>query len=409
MDNHRAYLLCLAWFSVISLLPSLLLGQEDPLTLPDPPELEDLITKAEEMFARGYGDQAIPLLNKAVSKFPEYISAYHARALVFVDQREYDRAMTDYHIILSLDSLDLQAWFGLGESLTALHRFNEAEAAFSSILALPKQATERVMYRTQENGVARAFTLEGLTSDVYYMRGLTRVELDNWTGAKEDFSRAIQENDQLSDYHFQLGKVNEHLNLLPEAARNYYGCLKIASYHGGALQGLYGLQEKVPMVYTYFKDLNQDNQQSPLSLTYQGLAKFSAGELEEAIALYTKALTLAPNIPEILINRGLAKQKAKQIQGAKADFAAAIRASPDYAKPYRLLGTVYYREKSFDNALNYYNESLRLEGDDPTTLYNRALVHYNLRQPHEACADLIKAQELGQTINTDVMGKICGE
>ena len=59
------------------------------------------------------------------------------------------------------------------------------------------------------------------------------------------------------------------------------------------------------------------------------------GDLRAAIADYTKAIKLKPDVAETYNGRGLAKYDAGDIRGAIADFSKAIALKPDYAEAFR--------------------------------------------------------------------------
>ncbi|MEL6538112.1 MAG: tetratricopeptide repeat protein [Bacteroidota bacterium] len=376
----------------------------------DPESLEDLVNQARDQYLNGYPDLAMPLLNEAVSRYPEETEGYFWRASLLQEQEEFTRALSDYQVVIELDTLDRQGWFGYGRMLYELDRPAESVEAFTRLLSFPRGETNEIMFRKEAGaaGVSGMFTFQGLQSDVYYHRGMAQWELDQREEAISDLEKAVKEAPQMADYHYQLGAMYEAEGSASDAAKAYFHCLEQQDYHVGALQGMLALQEEVPAVDRYFAELNQGESSSPIALIYEGLSLYNQGAYGPAVAKYSEAIELMPGFPVFHLNRGMAYAKLKNWSAAESDFLNAIRNSPDYAKAYSQLGTVYYRQQKWDQALGQYNNSLRLNPYQAGTYYNRALVHYNLRHKEEACQDLQKAMELGQAASDRVKHSLCG-
>jgi tetratricopeptide (TPR) repeat protein len=72
----------------------------------------------------------------------------------------------------------------------------------------------------------------------------------------------------------------------------------------------------------------------------RGVARTRLGDLEGAVQDYTQALSLAPADAEILFNRGNAHAAAGNLQAAIADFTTATTIRPGYAQAYYNRGAV---------------------------------------------------------------------
>ncbi|HAA15096.1 MAG TPA: hypothetical protein DCE41_26740 [Cytophagales bacterium] len=380
-------------------------AQED-----DPQSLDELVNAARDQYLNGFPDVALPILNEAVSRYPEETDGYFWRASILQEQEEFTRALTDYLVVIELDSMNRQGWFGFGRMLWELERYEESVAAFTKLLGFPKGETNEIMFRTEagQPGVSDIFTFQGIQSDVYYYRGLGQWELDHRPEAIEDLEKAVEQNPEMADYHYQLGTMYEAEGNANDAAKSYFHCLEQQDYHVGALQSMLALQERVPAVEQYFAELNQGESSSPITLVYEGLNLYSQGAYAQSVAKYSEAIELLPGFPVFHVNRGMAYAKLQNWRAAESDFLNAIRNSPDYAKAYSQLGTAYYKQRQWDKALSQYNNALRLNPYQAGIYYNRALTHYYLRHKEEACQDLKKAIELGQSVSAKVQHSLCG-
>ena len=67
------------------------------------------------------------------------------------------------------------------------------------------------------------------------------------------------------------------------------------------------------------------------------------GNIDKAIADYTNASTIKPEIPEYYNNRGLAYYNSGQIDIALVDFNSALSRNPNYPAAYYNRGVAYFK------------------------------------------------------------------
>lgn len=73
----------------------------------------------------------------------------------------------------------------------------------------------------------------------------------------------------------------------------------------------------------------------------QGVEHNKKGDLEKAIASYTRAIALKPDAAAIYYVRGRAYRQNDQLDKSIADFSKAITLKPDYAEAYNERGVTY--------------------------------------------------------------------
>lgn len=86
---------------------------------------------------------------------------------------------------------------------------------------------------------------------------------------------------------------------------------------------------------------------------------FKADEPDEAIRCYTEVIRIHPNSHTAYSNRGAARGKKGDFDGAILDCTEAIRIWPDYATGYNNRGVARYNKNDFDGAITDYSEALR--------------------------------------------------
>lgn len=106
----------------------------------------------------------------------------------------------------------------------------------------------------------------------------------------------------------------------------------------------------------------------------RGLLKMAKGDLDGALADYDRALQISPRNFEIRGNRGVARQKSGDLDGALSDYDIAIKLYHKYALAYRNRGSVKMARNDLDGALNDFNHAIEFDWKDATAYNSRGLV-----------------------------------
>ncbi len=86
---------------------------------------------------------------------------------------------------------------------------------------------------------------------------------------------------------------------------------------------------------------------------------------EKSIVHYSRALKLKPDLPNGIINRGVAYLEKGDFDFALADFSKAIELNPENADAYSIRGDVYFAKGDFDLAFSDFSKVIELNPDDP--------------------------------------------
>jgi len=109
---------------------------------------------------------------------------------------------------------------------------------------------------------------------------------------------------------------------------------------------------------------------------------------EDAVKEFSEGITEDQTNPMLFYYRGVAQEKAGNIEDAMSDYQKTIELKPDFVLPYSSAGKLYARQKNYERASEFYKKSVELGGQDITTLYNYGVVLINLGQSPEAKAVL---------------------
>ena len=128
----------------------------------------------------------------------------------------------------------------------------------------------------------------------------------------------------------------------------------------------------------------------------RGNALVKSGEPDDAIASYSNAIQLKPDLADAYFNRGYAYGESGNSDRAIADYSEAIRLKPNDAEAYYNRGYAYGEKKGdHDRAIADYSEAIRLKPDFAKAYHNRGVAYGKKGEKSNADADFAKAKELG--------------
>ncbi len=128
--------------------------------------------------------------------------------------------------------------------------------------------------------------------------------------------------------------------------------------------------------------------------TNRGNAYDDKGEVDRAIADYTKAIALDPNYAIAYTNRGLTYEKKGEVDRAIADYTKAIALDPNYAIAYTNRGAAYYSKGEVDRAIADFDETIKRNPNYAITYTNRGYAYEKKGDKDQAIADFRKALEI---------------
>jgi tetratricopeptide (TPR) repeat protein len=111
------------------------------------------------------------------------------------------------------------------------------------------------------------------------------------------------------------------------------------------------------------------------------------GNLIQAITDYTSVIEIDSQYAAAYCNRGNAYQTQGNFQQAIADYNKAIEINPDIAGFYSNRGRAYQIQDNLHQAIVDYNKAIELNPNDNAVYYNRGLAYYGTEQYKNSLAD----------------------
>lgn len=125
-----------------------------------------------------------------------------------------------------------------------------------------------------------------------------------------------------------------------------------------------------------------------------GDARQSKGDLDGAIAAYTKAIELEPDDAYNYLRRGDEKRSKNDWEGAIVDYTKAIELKPDDAYSYHGRGDARQGKNDWDDAIADYTKAIELKADDYYVYLRRGDARQGENDLDGAIVDYTKAIEL---------------
>ncbi len=114
-------------------------------------------------------------------------------------------------------------------------------------------------------------------------------------------------------------------------------------------------------------------------------------EPEKTIDICTQAINQGGwsnrDLSSAFNNRGHAKIRKSDFDGAKADIERAIQLNPSNAYAYDNLGDMYREWGKYNDAINAYGQAIRVDPKFLSAYFNRGLTYERMNNPNNARAD----------------------
>jgi len=156
-----------------------------------------------------------------------------------------------------------------------------------------------------------------------------------------------------------------------------------------------------------WSDVIAKSPRKPRGYVNRGLAREAAGDLDGAAADYTAALAVDPSFAEAYNNRGIIMRDRGELAAAIADFSRAIACRPYYADAYNNRGAAQAWLGQYAAAIADFDQALQYAPRDPPILYNRARARWKSGDRSGACADWTAAADQGHAPSRAALTKNC--
>ncbi|MEG4196923.1 TerD family protein [Microcoleus sp. Pol12A5] len=134
--------------------------------------------------------------------------------------------------------------------------------------------------------------------------------------------------------------------------------------------------------------------QKAADFSNQGSLKVQKGDVPGAIANFTQALALNPNIPQAYLGLGIATGQQGNKQQAIYNYDRALQFNPNLAEAYFGRGQAYYELGDKQKAIGDYEQAIRVNPNYGLAYLERGAIRCMLGTKSQAVADFNQAGEL---------------
>src|SRR5947208_1519670 len=313
---------------------------------------------------KGDNNGAIADLTRAIELSPNTADYYSDRGLAKLRKRDNDGAIVDFTRAIELDPKNAIAY---RNRALAKNIKKDADGALGDY--------------------NRAIELDPKNANAFNNRGNIKKSKGDLDGAIADFTSAIALNDKLAIAYKNRGEAKQAKGDSAGAKED----LKRAGELDPRLmsQESRAAAEKSPLPATQARD-----DESVADLVNRGIEKGKDGDLDGAIADFTRASELDPKDDAPYYNRAQAKSLKKDRAGAVADYTQAIELGSTNPAAYNNRGNARAQNNDRDGAIADYTRAIELKPDYARAYYNRAVTKKAKGDKAGAAADFKRAKEL---------------
>jgi tetratricopeptide (TPR) repeat protein len=339
----------------------------------------------------------------ALQANPKSAEALQARAKVYLEKNENQKAVDDLIRLLEIDTNNLAVQGAVAETLANLEQFDEALKHVDRVITLnPKsplgyrlRARIRILQdKSKEAGEDLEMALKLDPRDVMslLMRAQVKTEAEKYEEAKKDVEKALQIMPDLSQaillrsmISAQAKKFGEAINdlkmLLQGEPRNMQLRLQLGAY--------YIADNRPRKAIELFNQMIETDPESWQARRARADAYLSVGRHAEAIADYEFALKAEPEDSHMLNNLAwvLATSTDDSIRNGKRAVEIGLKACEvtKYAKPHILstLAAAYAESGDWENALKWSSKAVELnkEEEEISDQLQKELNSYKEKKP----------------------------
>jgi tetratricopeptide (TPR) repeat protein len=350
-------------------------------------------------------DDALAIMEKLRSRYPELVGAYYAQALLALRFERLELAEHAAREALRLKANSREALMLLAGVLVKKGDIAGADKAMSELLKGEdgpelRMGYARLLLESERQDEARkqyevVLAEKPDTGEAHYALGLLALEQQRVDAAEPHFRALLASEDLKQRATYYLGRIEEVRNH-PTQALQWYEQVTEGEQAVDALTRravVLGKLGKLAEGRALMADMRR---QLPVFGTRFYLAEgemlLDANAGGEALALYQQALAEIPDDTDLLYGRSLVHERLRKVPEAEADLRRILEKNKDDARAMNALGyMLVVHTQRFDEARKLIQRALELTPDDAAVIDSLGWVEYRQGKMQEARSLLEKA------------------
>ncbi|GCA72568.1 TPR repeat-containing protein YrrB [Microcystis aeruginosa NIES-2519] len=333
-------------------------------------------------------------------------------------RENYEQALTVINQAISLVPNNPNYYNEKWSVLSELKRYDEGLAAITQAINLAPRAAwyvnRGILYRRQQkyelalDDYNQAIELNPNHANAYNNRGNLYQDLQKYELALDDFNKAIEINPNFAILYYNRGNLYINQQKYDLALSDYDKAIEINPNYAEAYVNrgvLYDDQRKYELAladYSKAIDINPNLAEAYVNrgLLYKDLQKYDL-----ALSDYSKAIDINPNLAEAYVNRGVLYRLQEKYDLALADYSKAIDINPKFAGTYYNRGVLYRLQEKYDLALADWNKAIEINPNYAEAYVNRGVLYFGQKKYELALSDYNKAIEINPNLAQAYLGR----
>jgi tetratricopeptide (TPR) repeat protein len=372
---------------------------------------QNLFDLGNAAFENKQWKEAQTYLDQWLQTNPADQEAYWIRGQAFQNQGILDRALSDFSSLLTLNPLNAEAHFERGRVRYQLKQYEEAMVDFENFLKTPPGETTRILFKISsgDNAVSGVTTAQTSSQeDAYYHLGLCSIALEEYDFALLYLDEAILLNPKQADFHAEKGRALARLGDNVPAMESYGAALALDPDHLPAKQGLALVKTGGDaLLLEQLDQVISDSEGNSQTYKQRGFYRMNHDDYPGAIEDFTVAISMDSDDSESFFYRGMIHSRQKSWAKAEEDYSVAVGIEPENPEYFLARGQARYVSQNLEAALADFTVTVSLDPEHASGYYHRGITHQRMGKLRDACADLLKAKELGMEAAETAWKKVC--
>jgi tetratricopeptide (TPR) repeat protein len=374
----------------------------------------ELYMQALSFYEQGQWANSVKVLDIYLQNHKDSYEAWFKKGVALFKLSKLKEAIESYDFATKIEPNFSEAWFNQGIALCILNKPREAKKSYDRAIATNPKYLEAWnscgvvlntlgLYEEARSSCDKAIQINPNYPKAWHNRGDALVYLNKYEESVDSYDRAID-----IDNNFYQSWINRSIPLVysgnyKEAATSLEQAIKInkKSYKAWFLRGilLAILDRYYEAIDSYMRalEINKNSYEAWFNL---GISQDVLLQHEEAIRSYDRALELKPDDRAWYL-RGITLASLNRYKDANDSYNCAIELRADYKFWHTKAFTLYKWGVDLLDALNAYDEAIRINPDHYPSWFDRGLIYFRLEKYDNVQTEWKEAFKIAKELKTD--------
>ena len=285
-------------------------------------------------------------ITKKIEADPQNAELYNQRAIMYLDRKETDKALTDINKAITIDSKNSLYLRTLSDIYFATGKLRNCQEALNKAIEMNPDDAEAVLklaelyyylkdYKKTFEFADNALKIDKLNAKADFIKGMAYKDLGDTAKAVRSFQIAVEKDQEYFHAYMQLGLMysvkhnplaidyfNNALNINPQSTEALYSLALFYQENNEYNKAI----EK----YTTILQLDPKNKYAHYNLGYIHLVYLQVYNV--AIKHFSDAIMCDPTYAEAYYNRGYSYELSGNVMAARNDYKKALEIRVNYQK-----------------------------------------------------------------------------